>query len=127
MSRTIWVGAVAYDPKVVSIWEGMRRYFHEEARLSVEVVLFQTYEAQVAALLVWDPVREPQPAADRVAATSGGSDGLGSYLGAHILGELDPDDREFLVEVSPIDRVEHSARDSGSLRGHAVRHSVLHH
>jgi ABC-type phosphate/phosphonate transport system substrate-binding protein len=51
MSRTIWVGAVAYDPKVVSIWEGMRHYFHEEAHLPVEVVLFQTYEAQVAALL----------------------------------------------------------------------------
>ena len=51
MSRTIWVGAVAYDPKVVSIWEGMRRYFHDEAKLPVEVVLFQSYEAQVAALL----------------------------------------------------------------------------
>jgi phosphonate transport system substrate-binding protein len=51
MSRTIWVGAVAYDPKVVTIWEGMRRYFQEEARLAVEVVLFQSYEMQVAALL----------------------------------------------------------------------------
>jgi len=51
MSRTIWVGAVAYDPKVVGIWEGMRRYFHEEAHLPVEVVMFQSYEAQVAALL----------------------------------------------------------------------------
>jgi ABC-type phosphate/phosphonate transport system substrate-binding protein len=51
MSQTIWVGAVAYDPKVVGIWEGMRRYFHEEAHLPVEVVLFQSYEAQVAALL----------------------------------------------------------------------------
>src|SRR5260221_1496448 len=51
MSRTIWVGAVAYDPKVVTIWEGMRRYFHEEARIPVEVVLFQSYEAQVGALL----------------------------------------------------------------------------
>jgi phosphonate transport system substrate-binding protein len=51
MSRTIWIGAVAYDPKVVTIWEGMRKYFHEEAHLSVEVVLFQSYEAQVAALL----------------------------------------------------------------------------
>jgi phosphonate transport system substrate-binding protein len=51
MSRTIWVGAVAYDPKVVTIWEGMRRYLHEEARLPVEVVLFQSYEAQVMALL----------------------------------------------------------------------------
>ena len=51
MTRTIWLGAVAYDPKVVSIWEGMRRYFHEEAHLPVEVVLFQSYEIQVAALL----------------------------------------------------------------------------
>src|SRR5919109_1210296 len=51
MSKTIWVGAVAYDPKVVTIWEGMRRYFHEEAGVAVEVVLFQSYEAQVEALL----------------------------------------------------------------------------
>jgi ABC-type phosphate/phosphonate transport system substrate-binding protein len=51
MSRTIWVGAVAYDPKVVTIWEGMRRYFHEEAHLPIEVVLFQSYEMQIAALL----------------------------------------------------------------------------
>jgi phosphonate transport system substrate-binding protein len=50
-SRTIWVGAVAYDPKVVTIWEGMRRYFREETDLPVEVVLFQSYEAQVSALL----------------------------------------------------------------------------
>jgi len=48
---TIWVGAVAYDPKVVTIWEGMRRYFHDEAQLPIEVVLFQSYEAQVCALL----------------------------------------------------------------------------
>ena len=51
MSQTIWLGAVAYHPKVVTIWEGMRRYFHEEAQLPVEVVLFQSYEAQVLALL----------------------------------------------------------------------------
>ncbi|HYO80783.1 MAG TPA: PhnD/SsuA/transferrin family substrate-binding protein [Bryobacteraceae bacterium] len=51
MNKTIWVGAVAYDPKVVTIWEGMRRYFYEEAQLAVEVVLFQSYEAQVKALL----------------------------------------------------------------------------
>ncbi len=51
MSRIIWVGAVAYDPKVVTIWEGLRRYFHDEARLLVEIVLFQSYEMQVSALL----------------------------------------------------------------------------
>src|SRR5258708_9957133 len=60
MSQTIWIGAVAYDPKVVSIWEGMRRYFHEEARLPVEVVLFQSYEAQVAALLASPSERLPR-------------------------------------------------------------------
>ena len=27
---------------MVTIWEGMRRYFHEEAHLPVEVVLFQS-------------------------------------------------------------------------------------
>ena len=51
MSKTIWVGVVAYDPKVVTIWEGMRNYFHDEAHLPVEVVLFQSYENQVLALL----------------------------------------------------------------------------
>ena len=58
MSKTIWVGAVAYNPKVVTIWEGMRTYFHDEAHLPVEVVLFQSYEAQVSALLAQpaDPV-----------------------------------------------------------------------
>ena len=51
MSKTIWLGAVAYNPKVVTIWEGMRTYFHKEAHVPVEVVLFQNYEAQVLGLL----------------------------------------------------------------------------
>ncbi len=65
--QTIWVGAVAYDPKVVTIWEGMRRYFHEEARLPVDVVLFQSYEAQVMALLASTPLaslNDPRPRID---------------------------------------------------------------
>jgi phosphonate transport system substrate-binding protein len=62
MNRTIWVGAVAYDPKVVTIWEGMRRYFHEEAHLPVEVVLFQSYDMQVAALLAG--AADPTPRID---------------------------------------------------------------
>jgi ABC-type phosphate/phosphonate transport system substrate-binding protein len=48
---TLWLGAVAYDPKVVTIWEGMRAYFRQEAKLDLEVVLFLNYEAQVEALL----------------------------------------------------------------------------
>lgn len=51
MNDRIWLGAVAYDPKVVTIWEGMRRYFKEEAHLPVDVVLFQSYERQVEMLL----------------------------------------------------------------------------
>jgi ABC-type phosphate/phosphonate transport system substrate-binding protein len=39
----------------------MRRYFHEEAHVPVEVVLFQSYEAQVAALLA-----EPGEALPRI-------------------------------------------------------------
>ena len=62
MRRTIWLGAVAYDPKVVTIWEGMRRYFVEEAKLPVEVLLFQSYEAQVQALL--SPPNDPTPRID---------------------------------------------------------------
>jgi ABC-type phosphate/phosphonate transport system substrate-binding protein len=60
--RTIWLGAVAYDPKVVTIWEGMRRYFQEESRLDIEIVLFQTYEAQVSALLA--AAGDPAPRID---------------------------------------------------------------
>jgi phosphonate transport system substrate-binding protein len=60
MSKTIWVGAVAYNPKVVTIWEGMRGYFQEEARLPVEVVLFQSYEAQVSALLAQRDDAQPR-------------------------------------------------------------------
>jgi ABC-type phosphate/phosphonate transport system substrate-binding protein len=50
-TEALWLGAVAYDPKVVTIWEGMRTYLHEEAKLDVDVVLFLSYEAQVDALL----------------------------------------------------------------------------
>ena len=61
MNKTIWLGAVAYSSKVVAIWEGMRRYFHEEAHVPLEVVLFQSYEAQVAALLA-----QPNEAVPRI-------------------------------------------------------------
>ena len=62
MEQTIWIGAVAYDPKVVTIWEGMRRYLRDEAHVPVEVVLFQSYEAQVRALLA--PADEIAPRID---------------------------------------------------------------
>jgi ABC-type phosphate/phosphonate transport system substrate-binding protein len=49
MSDVVKVGAVAYDPKVVPIWEGMRDYFRE-AGVPTDYVLFSNYEAQVDAL-----------------------------------------------------------------------------
>ena len=55
MATTLWLGAVAYDPKVVTIWEGMRAYFRDEAKLDIEVVLYLSYEAQVEALLAPRP------------------------------------------------------------------------
>jgi ABC-type phosphate/phosphonate transport system substrate-binding protein len=48
--ETIVVGAVAYDPKVVTIWEGIRAYFQEQG-LAMDFALFSNYERQVEALL----------------------------------------------------------------------------
>ncbi len=44
------LGAVAYDPKVVSIWEGFKKYF-QQLGLPFDVVLYTNYERQVEALM----------------------------------------------------------------------------
>ena len=44
------VGAVAYDQKVVPIWEGIKGYFRG-APVEMDVVWFSNYDAQVDALL----------------------------------------------------------------------------
>jgi phosphonate transport system substrate-binding protein len=44
------VGAVAYDPKVVTIWEGFKGWFARHG-LALDYVLFSNYERQVDALL----------------------------------------------------------------------------
>jgi len=48
--RTILLGAVAYDPKVVTIWEGIRDYF-QGAGAPLDFALFSNYERQVEMLL----------------------------------------------------------------------------
>jgi ABC-type phosphate/phosphonate transport system substrate-binding protein len=48
MANTLILGAVAYDPKVVSIWDGFSRYFGERG-LEFDYVLFSNYERQVEA------------------------------------------------------------------------------
>jgi ABC-type phosphate/phosphonate transport system substrate-binding protein len=47
---TILLGAVAYDPKVVTIWEGIREYFRA-AGVPMDFALFSNYERQVETLL----------------------------------------------------------------------------
>jgi len=47
--RPVLIGAVAYDPKVVTIWESMRDYFGG-AGVPTDYILFSNYEAQVDAL-----------------------------------------------------------------------------
>ena len=42
------MGAVAYDAKVVTIWDGFRQYFRSRG-LEFDYVLYTNYEAQVAA------------------------------------------------------------------------------
>jgi phosphonate transport system substrate-binding protein len=48
--RPLRIGAVAYDPKVVTIWEGFKSYFHSRA-VEIDYILYSTYDAQVDATL----------------------------------------------------------------------------
>jgi ABC-type phosphate/phosphonate transport system substrate-binding protein len=48
--KRLLLGAVAYDPKVVTIWEGMREYF-AGAGVPFDFALFSNYERQVEQLL----------------------------------------------------------------------------
>ncbi len=47
-TRPFTLGAVAYDPKVVTIWEGFRNWFTENG-FPFDYVLFSNYDAQVDA------------------------------------------------------------------------------
>jgi ABC-type phosphate/phosphonate transport system substrate-binding protein/pyruvate-formate lyase-activating enzyme len=50
MSNTLILGAVAYDPKVVAIWDGFKTYFTRHG-LPFDYVLYSDYERQVEALV----------------------------------------------------------------------------
>jgi ABC-type phosphate/phosphonate transport system substrate-binding protein len=50
MGNSILLGAVAYDPKVVTIWEGIRAYFRESG-VDLDFALFSNYERQVDELV----------------------------------------------------------------------------
>lgn len=46
MSGTLLMGAVAYDPKVVTIWDGFKAWFGDRG-LDFDYVLYSNYERQV--------------------------------------------------------------------------------
>src|SRR4051794_19410820 len=50
MPDTILLGAVAYDAKVVPIWEGIRAHF-QSLDIPFDFALFSNYERQVTSLL----------------------------------------------------------------------------
>ncbi len=50
VDETILLGAVAYDAKVVTIWEGIREHFNNNGA-PMDFVLFSNYERQVELLL----------------------------------------------------------------------------
>ncbi len=50
MEKTIMLGAVAYDPKVIPIWDIIRDYFNENG-VRLDYILFSNYEAQIEYLL----------------------------------------------------------------------------
>ena len=47
---TLVMGAVAYDPKVVTIWDGFRRWFAEQG-FDFDYILYSNYERQAEDLV----------------------------------------------------------------------------
>src|SRR5262252_4582069 len=45
-NHTLLLGAVAYDPKVVTIWEGFKAWFNKRG-LAFDYILYSNYERQV--------------------------------------------------------------------------------
>ena len=74
MDRLV-LGAVAYDDKVVTIWEGFRTWFRDHG-LDLDYVLYSNYERQVEALVggeisvAWNSPRA-WPRAHRLAGAAG--------------------------------------------------------
>jgi ABC-type phosphate/phosphonate transport system substrate-binding protein len=50
MAKPVLVGAVVYDPKVVTIWEIIKEFFEDQG-VPMDFVFYSNYELQVTALL----------------------------------------------------------------------------
>ncbi|MEO8704708.1 MAG: PhnD/SsuA/transferrin family substrate-binding protein [Kofleriaceae bacterium] len=111
--RDFILGAVAYDAKVVPIWEGFKTFFNDHG-LAFDFVLYSTYERQVAAHLAgvldvaWNsPLAWIQT--DRAARATG------RRATAIAMRDSDRD----LTSVVLV-RSDTALRDAGDLRGKAI-------
>ena len=89
----ILLGAVAYDPKVVTIWEGIREPLPRRRACRLDFALFSNYERQVEELLAGPHRRRLEHAARRTCACSGAPAGRSLSLG------MRDSDRDFRAKV----------------------------
>ena len=104
------LGAVAYDPKVVTIWEGIRDYFVAQG-VPFDFALFSNYERQVEELLAGhiDVAWDTPLAHVRVKRRT---DGRSLSLG------MRDSDRDFRAKV--VVRRDAGIRAPGDLQGHTL-------
>ncbi|MBV8160529.1 MAG: PhnD/SsuA/transferrin family substrate-binding protein [Acidimicrobiia bacterium] len=113
MSAPLLLGAVAYDPKVVTIWDGFRRWFTRQG-LDFDFVLYSNYERQVDDLLdgrvhvAWNSplawVRSRRAAAGR-----------GVSVSAPVMRDTDRDLTSIVIVAS-----DSAIDDAAGLRNHTV-------
>ena len=84
------MGAVAYDPKVVTIWDGFQQYFRSRG-LAFDYVLYSNYERQVEAHLSRAHPRRVELAARLAPDRAGRPSGLGRRAEAICMRDTDRD------------------------------------
>lgn len=112
-SESLVLGAVAYDPRVVTIWDGFRRYVKQHG-LDFDYVLYSNYERQVDALfaggigVAWNSPLAWLHARRRAAA-------LGLAVSAVCMRDTDLDNRSVIVS-----RADGGVRSLEDLRGRKI-------
>src|SRR5437899_711218 len=107
---TLVLGAVAYDPKVVTIWDGFSRYLNGRG-VAFDYILYSNYERQVEALLdgqIHVALNSPLAwiRAQRMARSRG------VLISAFCMRDTDRDNRSVIIV-----RTDSGIDDVGALRG----------